>query len=91
MKTLTRLTLACSMSLAVGGVTAGAHHSAAAFDSQKEITINGTVKSYRFTNPHVQLIVTIKKDDGSMARPSTWMWKPARRRCSTALALPRTR
>jgi hypothetical protein len=65
MKILERLTLACLVSLALGGVTAVAHHSAAAFDTQKEVTISGTVKSYRFANPHVQLIVTVKKDDGS--------------------------
>jgi hypothetical protein len=65
MKTVTRLTLACSVSLALGGVSAIAHHSAAAFDGQKEVTVTGTVKSYRFANPHVQLILTVKKDDGS--------------------------
>jgi hypothetical protein len=65
MNNLTRLTLACSAALTLGGVTAMAHHSAAAFDTQKQVTVNGTVKSYRFANPHVQLIVTVKKDDGS--------------------------
>ncbi len=65
MKTVMRLTLACSAALALGGVTAMAHHSAAAFDTQKAVTVNGTVKSYRFANPHVQLLVTVKKDDGS--------------------------
>jgi hypothetical protein len=65
MSTITKLTLACSVSLALGGATAIAHHSAAAFDTQKEVTVNGTVKSYRFANPHVQLILTVKKDDGS--------------------------
>ena len=65
MNTLMRLTLACSAALALGGVTAMAHHSAAAFDTQKDVTVNGIVKSYRFANPHVQLLVTVKKDDGS--------------------------
>ena len=65
MNTFSRLTVACAASLALGSVTAIAHHSAAAFDTQKEVTVNGTVKSYRFANPHVQLIVTVKKDDGS--------------------------
>lgn len=65
MKTLTRLTLAFSVSLALGGATAIAHHSAAAFDGQKTVTVSGTVKSYRFANPHVQLILTVMKEDGS--------------------------
>lgn len=65
MKTLTRLALACSLSAALGGITAVAHHSAVAFDQQKDITINGVIKSYKFANPHVQLIVTVTRDDGS--------------------------
>jgi hypothetical protein len=65
MNRVMRLTLACSASLLLGGVTAVAHHSAAAFDTQKQVTVNGTVKSYRYANPHVQLLVTVKKDDGS--------------------------
>src|SRR5688572_11047661 len=65
MNTLTRLTLACAAAVALGGVSAGAHHSAAAFDTQKEVTVSGIVKSYRFANPHVQLIVTVTRDDGS--------------------------
>jgi len=65
MTTFSRLTLAGVAALALGGATAMAHHSAAAFDTRKEVTINGTVKSYRFANPHVQLIVTGRKDDGS--------------------------
>src|SRR3954470_3498105 len=65
MNKVTRLTLACSASLMLGSVTAVAHHSAAAFDTQKQVTVNGTVKSYRYANPHVQLLVTVKKDDGS--------------------------
>ena len=60
-----RLTLVCAGALVFGGAAVVAHHSAAAFDTQKEVTINGTVKSYRFSNPHVQLVVTVRKDDGS--------------------------
>jgi hypothetical protein len=65
MKTGKRLILAGAVALALGSTTAMAHHSSAAFDMQKEVTITGTVKSYKFANPHVQLIVTVKKDDGS--------------------------
>lgn len=65
MNTFSRLTVAGAVALALGSVTTLAHHSAAAFDTQKEVTVNGTVKSYRFANPHVQLVVTVKKDDGS--------------------------
>src|SRR5262245_50427589 len=60
-----RLAFVCAAALVFGGVAVVAHHSSAAFDTQKEVTVNGTVKSYRFTNPHVQLVVTVRKDDGS--------------------------
>jgi hypothetical protein len=42
-----------------------AHHSAAAYDTQKEVTVTGSVTSYRFANPHIYLTLAVKKDDGS--------------------------
>ncbi len=38
---------------------APAHHSDAMFDSGKELTLNGTVKEFQYTNPHswIQLMV----------------------------------
>jgi hypothetical protein len=39
--------------------TCAAHHSGAMFDSQKSITLQGTVKLFQWTNPHcwIQLLV----------------------------------
>jgi Family of unknown function (DUF6152) len=36
-----------------------AHHSSAMFDAQKSVTLQGTVKSFQWTNPHcwIQLLV----------------------------------
>lgn len=45
--------------------TALAHHSAAAFDTQKEVKVTGSVTQYRFANPHIYLTIQVKKDDGS--------------------------
>lgn len=60
----TRCVLCCSMWLAV--VTpARAHHSAAAYDTQKEVKVTGSVVRYRFANPHVYLTVQVKNPDGS--------------------------
>jgi hypothetical protein len=42
-----------------------AHHSAAAFDSSKEVTVSGTITAYNFRNPHVYLTLEVKKEDGS--------------------------
>ena len=37
-----------------------AHHSAAMFDSQRTVTLQGTVKAFQWSNPHcwIQLLVT---------------------------------
>lgn len=55
---LALVTLAISVPLA-------AHHSAAAFDTQKPLTITGTITQYRFANPHVFITVSVRKDDGT--------------------------
>src|SRR5437867_13310971 len=44
---------------------APAHHSAAAYDTQKEVRLTGTITQYRFGNPHVYMILQVKKADGS--------------------------
>ncbi len=42
-----------------------AHHSGAMFDMQKEITLQGTVKDFQYTNPHSWLIVLVKDKNGA--------------------------
>lgn len=42
----------CVAALALS-TTASAHHSTAAYDYSKEITIEGTVKEFQWTNPHM--------------------------------------
>ena len=56
--------LACSISLALAS-PALAHHSAAAFNTQEEVTVRGTVVEYTYRNPHVYMTVEVEKDDGS--------------------------
>lgn len=50
--------LTCAAVLSIG-VPCEAHHSSAMFDAQKSITLQGTVKSFQWTNPHcwIQLLV----------------------------------
>ena len=36
-----------------------AHHSFAMFDAQKEVTLNGTVREFQWTNPHSWLQVQV--------------------------------
>ncbi len=42
-----------------------AHHSAAAFENQKQVTVTGTVTNVRYANPHIFLTLSVRKDDGS--------------------------
>lgn len=51
--------------LALGSVAAQAHHSYAAFDASKEVSIEGVVKNVRFANPHVVIVVTKADADGN--------------------------
>ena len=66
MKKIAKLVLICSLPLALSA-TLLAHHSAAAYDTQKEVTVKGSVVKYQFKNPHVYMTVQVKKDDGTMA------------------------
>jgi hypothetical protein len=39
------------------------------FDDQKEVTVEGTVKEFQYTNPHSWLLVDVTNKDGSV---TTW-------------------
>ena len=43
-----------------------AHHSAAMFDHEKKITLQGTVKEFQYTNPHSWLQVLVTGADGKI-------------------------
>lgn len=64
MTMLTKSILSCSIAAALA-VPVSAHHSAAAYDTQRQVKISGTVVQYRFANPHVYLTLQVKRDDGS--------------------------
>ena len=49
---------------------AAAHHSFAMFDFANTVTIDGTVKEFRWTNPHVVLLVA--KAGGAPDAPEVW-------------------
>jgi hypothetical protein len=52
----------------VAAVPAAAHHSAAAFDGQKKISVTGKVVEYRYMNPHIYLTLEVMKEDGTKQR-----------------------
>jgi Family of unknown function (DUF6152) len=53
-----------------------AHHSFAMFDQSKLVTVNGTVKDFRWTNPHVFIQLLVKAEDGSEVEWSIEMTSP---------------
>lgn len=63
MKPFIRAALACAFATAAS-TAALAHHSAAAFDTQIETTLTGTVTEYSFRNPHVYLTLSRQLEDG---------------------------
>jgi len=59
--------LSCSLIAVAAMLTASsalAHHSFAMFDQSKTVTIQGIVKDFRWTNPHVFIQVIVKNDQG---------------------------
>src|SRR5258708_8921668 len=64
--------LAGSLMLDFGGIAA-AHHSNAAYDLDHPQTVEGTVKTVNWTNPHITFVI---ETDAKNAEPaSTWVFE----------------
>ena len=64
--------LAMFVAAGVLALTAGstlAHHSFAMFDKDHQIDLEGTVREFRFANPHTFIYLVVKQEDGST---ETW-------------------
>ena len=46
------------------GAAAWAHHSFAMYDMQKQVEVKGTVKEFRFVNPHSSIVLSVKGHAG---------------------------
>jgi hypothetical protein len=64
----TRATL-IAVVLATAAAPAGAHHSFAAFDRDRQITLTGVVREFQWTNPHAWIQVVVTDDKG---RKTEW-------------------
>lgn len=61
------LVLSAAVGVALIATTARAHHAfAAEYDSQKPITVTGTVTKLEWTNPHARLYVDAKGENGEI-------------------------
>ena len=56
--------------LALGAMTVHAHHSFAMFDFEKDQVIEGVVKEFQWTNPHIWIQVNVASADGKVTEYS---------------------
>ena len=70
------LALAAAVALALPGGQAGAHHSFAMFDLQKQVTVRGTVRQFQWTNPHAYIQLVAKDASGNDVEWSMEMGAP---------------
>lgn len=60
--------LICSLVLSIFCLltfSVSAHHSAAMFDLEKEIKVEGIVQKFQFTNPHVWIHLAVTDENGN--------------------------
>jgi Family of unknown function (DUF6152) len=48
----------------LGAGVASAHHSTAMFDMQKDVTLDGTIKDFQWTNPHTWIVFVVPNQQG---------------------------
>jgi hypothetical protein len=49
-------------------VSVQAHHAFARFDTERELTLRGTVKEFQWTSPHAWIMLTVERK----GRPEQW-------------------
>jgi hypothetical protein len=52
--------------LVLPAVSALAHHSAAMFEEDRTIELNGTVREFQWTNPHIWIQLNVTNERGAM-------------------------
>jgi len=56
--------------IAMGAMAVQAHHSFAMFDNEKDQVIEGVVKEFQWTNPHIWIQVNVTGADGKVTEYS---------------------
>jgi Family of unknown function (DUF6152) len=60
----TKAAVTLAVLLAAGA--ASAHHSTAMFDMNKDVTLNGTIKEFQWTNPHTWIVFVVPNASGGV-------------------------
>jgi hypothetical protein len=54
-----------------------AHHSFVMFETTKQVTLNGTVTAFEWTNPHAYIELDVKEPDGTVKHWSVELGSPS--------------
>ena len=76
MRTKKRRIVAVMVGLVAFSVPLFAHHGTASFDTEKKITLTGTVTDYIWSNPHVIVKLDVKDDSGNVVHWVLESWNP---------------
>ena len=66
MKTRPLTLFASALGLLMVSVPLFAHHGAAAYETGKPVTVQGTVTEFKFINPHCEIFVDVKDASGKV-------------------------
>ena len=61
---ITRALTVSGLALFLSGTSALAHHSHYMYDTEQEVSLQGIVKEFKWTNPHVWIHVVVTDDNG---------------------------
>ena len=70
-------TVAMVIGLLIVSVPLFAHHGNAEFNTEKSVTVKGTVTEWRWINPHVLVKIDVKGDDGKVVNWTCEMVAPS--------------
>lgn len=72
------LSLAAAVSLLVVCQHLSAHHGNAAYDDKNPVTIKGAVTEFAWTNPHCQVYLDVKSENGNVVHWSVESLSPGK-------------
>ena len=78
MKNMRRATIALFAGVLLLAGAAFAHHGTANYDTSKMINVKGVVTDFQFVNPHVQIVMDVKEDNGKVKSWSGELTSPNR-------------